>query len=282
MASLLRSSVALGDSNKSLQRLIVLGLAAGLNRHGCRLDSVTTGTTGRARAMLHGLIQEAIATAQDDSASLGQREQSIQLLGYQGDDTVIRVLPDLLDSSQPTRVQSAAIRALANLDRADVSSLLLANWKSATPSVRQDILGALFSRPLGIQALLNAINDQTVLAAEIDASRRNLLLSKVMTAGHNATVSFNHLQTMRGGFPVSNGYLWRTKDARGIVGPKVIPPWAKYSGDPDHDNYAHVEPGVAILERGLLAFVASDDRDLEKGSEEPAGRTDHEQNRHHR
>ena len=94
---------------------------------------------------------------------------------------------------------------------------------------------------------------------------------KVMTAGQNAKVSFNHLQTMRAGFPVSNGYLWRTKDASGIVGPKIIPPWAKYSGDPDHDNYAHVAPGSKSryssggywrLSQALTAIWKKDLKDL--------------------
>jgi len=44
-----------------------------------------------------------------------------------------------------------------------------------------------------------------------------------MTRGHNAMVSFKHLLHVNAGFPATNGYLWRTKDATGIMVPKVIP-----------------------------------------------------------
>lgn len=59
---------------------------------------------------------------------------------------------------------------------------------------------------------------------------------KVLTQGHHATLTFQHLQEMAGGFPVTNGFFWRTK--------RDVPAWASYTGDPDHDCYAHVEPGT--------------------------------------
>ena len=40
---------------------------------------------------------------------------------------------------------------------------------------------------------------------------------------------------MRGGFPISNGFFWSEK--------QDVPNWAKWTGDPTADNYAHVEPG---------------------------------------
>jgi putative membrane-bound dehydrogenase-like protein len=177
VASLLRSAAALGESGEARQRLIVLGLGAGLARDGRRLDSMTESVTGPPQAMLQKLVQRATIMAQDDSASLGKRKQSIQLLGYLSTTTASRILPALLDSQQPTSVQSAAVLALAKLDRVDMTTLLLANWKSSTPAVRQDMLSALFSHPRWIPSLLDAIDEQTVLAGEIDASRRDLLLS---------------------------------------------------------------------------------------------------------
>ena len=66
---------------------------------------------------------------------------------------------------------------------------------------------------------------------------------KYMDRGFNAKVTFSHLMRMRGGFPVTNGYFWRTKDGSGRFSPRAVPKWAKYTGDPDFDNYAHVEPG---------------------------------------
>ncbi len=67
---------------------------------------------------------------------------------------------------------------------------------------------------------------------------------KVMTQGHNAEVRFIHLQEMKAGFPVTNGWFWKTQDPTGMIGSTEIPSWAKYTGDPHYDNYAHITPGT--------------------------------------
>ncbi|MBC8229302.1 CocE/NonD family hydrolase [bacterium] len=59
---------------------------------------------------------------------------------------------------------------------------------------------------------------------------------KVLNQGYHRNLTFRHLQDMVGGFPTTNGYFWRNK--------KDVPSWAKYTGDPDYDNYSHIEPGV--------------------------------------
>lgn len=58
---------------------------------------------------------------------------------------------------------------------------------------------------------------------------------KVLNQSHHKNLTFQHLQDMRGGFPTTNGYFWRNK--------KDVPSWAEYTGDPDYDNYSHIEPG---------------------------------------
>ena len=58
---------------------------------------------------------------------------------------------------------------------------------------------------------------------------------KYLDAGHHASLTFAHLHDMRGSFAVSNGSDW----ARG----KDVPKWARWTGDPAADNYAHAEPG---------------------------------------
>jgi len=58
---------------------------------------------------------------------------------------------------------------------------------------------------------------------------------KVLHQGFHRELTFQHLQDMRGGFPTTNGHFWRIK--------RDVPPWAKYTGDPDYDNYSHVKPG---------------------------------------
>ncbi len=59
---------------------------------------------------------------------------------------------------------------------------------------------------------------------------------KPMDRGHHRSLTFYHLHAMNGGFPISNGLYWSKK--------QNIPDWAKWTGDPTADNYAHVQPGT--------------------------------------
>ena len=63
---------------------------------------------------------------------------------------------------------------------------------------------------------------------------------KYLNRGHHNTLTFKHLRDMRGGFPVTDAYIWRTRSDR-YPG---VPAWAHWTGDPIYDNYAHVAPGT--------------------------------------
>jgi CubicO group peptidase (beta-lactamase class C family) len=58
---------------------------------------------------------------------------------------------------------------------------------------------------------------------------------KRMDRDVHQSLTFFHLHAMRGGFPISNGWYWSKK--------QDVPDWARWTGDPTADNYAHVEPG---------------------------------------
>ena len=59
--------------------------------------------------------------------------------------------------------------------------------------------------------------------------------TKRMNQGQHRSLTFFHLHAMKGGFPISNGWFWSKK--------RDVPSWAKWTGDPTADNYAHVQPG---------------------------------------
>jgi CubicO group peptidase (beta-lactamase class C family) len=65
---------------------------------------------------------------------------------------------------------------------------------------------------------------------------------KYLNQGHHDSLTFLHLVTHRGGFPITNGYTW--KDCKTPDADAVAPPWSKCTGDPDSDNYAHAQPGT--------------------------------------
>lgn len=91
---------------------------------------------------------------------------------------------------------------------------------------------------------------------------------KYLDQGYHPKLSWRHLigeadDTSKhyGGFPVTNGFFWRKRayahstggfvngvfsgrpDAHDDPG-RPAPSWAKWTGDPFYDNYAHIEPGA--------------------------------------
>ena len=65
----------------------------------------------------------------------------------------------------------AAVRALALHDNADVPKMLLAAWATYSPSVRREVLEALFARPDRLPHLLKAIEEGRVLAGQLEPFR---------------------------------------------------------------------------------------------------------------
>lgn len=60
--------------------------------------------------------------------------------------------------------------------------------------------------------------------------------AKRMNEGYHLSLTFFHLHSMRGGFPITNGWNW----SHG----RSVAEWAKSTGDPTADNYAHIMPGT--------------------------------------
>jgi len=121
---------------------------------------------------------------------------------------------------------------------------ILHEWGDPDYRYQSASLGKTFTR----MALQLAVDDG--LIADLDDSvcrywtgEGRLAPHKVLNVGHHAQLTFRHLRDMTGGFPVSNGHTWATGGPAGQYVPG-IPPWARWTGDPDYDNYAHVPPGT--------------------------------------
>jgi putative heme-binding domain-containing protein len=72
-------------------------------------------------------------------------------------------------------LQLAAVRALSALDSAKVPEVLLSGWGGYSPTVRREVLEALFQRPARLTALLDAIEAKKVLAGQIEPVRLDQL-----------------------------------------------------------------------------------------------------------
>jgi putative heme-binding domain-containing protein len=89
----------------------------------------------------------------------------------------VKRLADLLTPQTPDDVQAAAASSLGHLRDAAVPDLLLRGWKGYGPSMRVQVLDVLLGRPAWMGAVLDAMERKQILPFEVDAARRQHLLS---------------------------------------------------------------------------------------------------------
>ncbi|HEX5271387.1 MAG TPA: PVC-type heme-binding CxxCH protein, partial [Gemmataceae bacterium] len=124
------------------------------------------------------MIASARETAADPKAAEAKRVAGIRVLGREpakrGED--VGLLAKLLVPQNSVALQSAALAALARVPGAGAGELL-AGWKGYTPALRSQVLDLVMSRGAWQRQLLDAAEKGIVPAAQIDAARRQRLLT---------------------------------------------------------------------------------------------------------
>src|SRR5439155_15989602 len=128
---------------------------------------------------LNGLFEAARMIASNKTADVNLQLEALRLLARDPDHLKQDrdLLASLLSLQTPPEIQEAAVESLArSASKGDVSSLLLRNWKAYSPKLRGQVLEVLFRREDGVRAVLQALQEKQILAADIDAPRRQRLL----------------------------------------------------------------------------------------------------------
>ncbi len=115
--------------------------------------------------------------AADDRAAASDRVAAAKVLGrgrgQQNED--IDVLARLLTPATPVDVQLAAVASLGRIQRTVIPERLLAGWASYGTAVRGAVLDLVTSRPAWTHVLLDRVEADRTMLAQIDASRRAAL-----------------------------------------------------------------------------------------------------------
>ncbi|HJT33963.1 MAG TPA: PVC-type heme-binding CxxCH protein, partial [Pirellulales bacterium] len=129
-------------------------------------------------AGLSSLFASARKTVGDADAPEDDRLRAMQLLGRTtGDrDADIALLAGLLAPQSSSRLQSAAIAALAAIGDPKVPSVLLGGWQAYGPELRGQVVDALLARQAWVERLLEEVREQRLPAVALDAARRQRLL----------------------------------------------------------------------------------------------------------
>ena len=126
------------------------------------------------------MLQEARAEALDVHLPEPDRLAAVGALGREPaeGDADLPVLAKLLVPQNPVSIQTAAIDGLGRIPETRVASLLIAGWKSYTPSLKSQVLDLLLSRDAWLRELLRGIKQNDIPAANIDAKHRQRLLGQ--------------------------------------------------------------------------------------------------------
>jgi putative membrane-bound dehydrogenase-like protein len=158
------------------QTAVLAGLGRGLQNSGRSLsqlwDKPPTALKDAVKK-IQPFFDRAAARASDKpaKASDASRKTAIELLGYGPYRTAGPALKKLLAPQVGVDLQLAAVRALSLHHQKDVAEVLLEPWAAYSPSVRREVLEALFARPERLPPLLNAIEKKEVLAGQLEPFR---------------------------------------------------------------------------------------------------------------
>src|SRR5439155_25176568 len=125
-------------------------------------------------SLVRPIVADAVLRA-TNAGPVAERALAVRLLAYGPFREVEPAFKALLTPQTPAELQAAAVRALANHDDAKAGELLLATWKSASPSLRREMLDAFFSRASRVQQLLDAIEKKQVFASQLEPAKLTLL-----------------------------------------------------------------------------------------------------------
>jgi putative membrane-bound dehydrogenase-like protein len=121
------------------------------------------------------LFEQAASVAGDASAPLIERASAAHLLGYAPFALAAKPLESLIAARNPAELQLAGVRALSLHDDPTVPEMLLAGWSSYGPTVRREILEAMFAHSERLAYLFKAIEQKRLLVGQLDPFRLNQL-----------------------------------------------------------------------------------------------------------
>lgn len=116
-------------------------------------------------------FEQAASAARNEKAGTADRLAAIDLLSFGPYKVAGPALADLLTPQASSDLQLAAVRSLSQHDHASVADALLAPWSSLSPTVRREVIEALFARTGRLARLLDALEKQQVLSIQLEPFR---------------------------------------------------------------------------------------------------------------
>ena len=125
------------------------------------------------------LLEAARNAAADAKRAEAERISALHLLGRveATRDADLEILAKLVGPQNSPALQSEALSSLGRIGTDKVAGLLTAGWRGLSPPLQTQVLDLLLSRPAWQLHLLKSIETSAIPAGQIDAARRQRLLS---------------------------------------------------------------------------------------------------------
>ena len=121
------------------------------------------------------LVRDARARCLDQTATLEQKIESIELLRWEQLDDDISMLAGMLDQRVPQPVQEAATRTLMQYQSLEVAKRIFAVWPSLSPRLRLSASDVILSRTSWIDAMLERAGQGGFALTDLDPARLAIL-----------------------------------------------------------------------------------------------------------
>jgi putative membrane-bound dehydrogenase-like protein len=118
-------------------------------------------------------------TLENESAEPNQMTDALAVLAVDSSVETTTFLTELMKRSLPLEVTQACLRSVRSRAGQEVATGLLAAWPAASPSLKRDLMELLLARPERIAPLVQAIEEGTVRASEMEPDAKTRLVERV-------------------------------------------------------------------------------------------------------
>lgn len=173
------------DAPVYLQYAVLGGIARGSKTRGQTLTSLLEKSNAKAKTRFTKLMEDAVSLGSDSSRFPVERVPAMDLFSFFPWDRVRSPLFAALGPQEPSEVQRTALKILASRDEKEVTSELITRWKQLTPPVREEAMTILLSRPSWLPQVVEALEQQSILAAQLSIPHR----ARILAAADKALVA---------------------------------------------------------------------------------------------
>lgn len=168
------------QANTEWPFFVLAAIVESLGRQNSSLPAYLSGRSSLAENQRQGIsnwFAKARDLAGDTQANESDRLTSIRLLGRGLDQQQadLNLLSSLITATQSREIQSAALKSLEKLPHADISQLLISNWKQQSPATQTAIAETLLSRHEWTRDFVQAMEQGLINSRDLNAAERQKL-----------------------------------------------------------------------------------------------------------